>query len=312
MLEQRRNILITGGTGSLGSALVARWYGHHNLTVLSRDWLKQSKMRQLYPDISYTLADICNYDAVYQACKGQGILIHAAAIKDVAYGEQHPTEIARVNIQGSEIVARAWANAKWSVHPTTNLFPLEPRKALLISTDKAPSAINGYGSSKFLAERIFLAFGYGAIRYGNVISSNGSFLQVWKALIESGQPIIARDPNPTRFALSLSQAVDLVEDALSQPPGIYAPHSLPAFSLADVVEVFRRRYDCTVHYEGLLKGEKQHEVLISEGEKAMRASDLLAEVVHRDYAGLYNVARERLNSATAPRLGREEIEAWLS
>lgn len=309
MLEQRQNILITGGTGSLGSALVARWYDDHNITVLSRDPHKQERMKAQYPRVQFVLADICNFDKVGESCHGQTVLIHAAALKTVHLGEAYPDEYARVNIEGSRVVARAWNMMRVNL----SLSPLTlgiKRKALMIGTDKQVSPVNTYGMSKGMASSIFTSYGHSVIRYGNVVSSNGSFLQVWKSRIESGQPIIARNPNPTRFALSLDQAVDLVEDSLSQPPGIYIPHSLPAFSLADVVEVFRQRYDCKVQYEPLLKGEKQHEILLAEGERAERVSDLLAKVAHE--CNLRYEDRIPYHSATAPRLEREEVEAWLS
>lgn len=299
MLEQPRNILITGGTGSLGSALVARWYDHHNLTVLSRDPHKQERMRAEYPGARFVLADICDYETVKGACLGQDILVHSAALKVVSSGEANPTEYTRVNVQGSLTVARAWREV------------VGKHRALLINSDKSCAPIQAYGGTKLLSEHIFREFGYSSIRYGNVVSSNGSFLHVWKSRIESGLPIIARTPTPTRFALSLNQAVDLVEDALSQPPGIYIPHSLPAFSLDEVIEVFKSRYDCKVEYEALLKGEKQHEVLLAEGEGNERVSDKLARIVYA-YEPEKWMGESRFNSKMAPRLGREEIEAWLS
>lgn len=307
MLDTRKNILITGGTGSLGSALVARWHQNHNITVLSRDWLKQARMKRLYPGVTFTLADICDRDAVSRACIGQDILVHCAALKDVRAGEENPGEYIRVNIEGSKVVSSAW---KMTTPYILEQIGYSNRPALYINSDKACSPLNHYGVTKKAGESLFINAGFSSIRYGNVISSNGSFLQVWKSRIESGQPIIARTPTPTRFALSLDQAVDLVQDALSQPPGIYIPHGLPAFLLADVVDVFKRRYDCKVHYEELLQGEKRHEILLAEGELAERMSDLLARVVYT-YEPDKRMEQFRFNSKTAPRLGREEIEAWL-
>lgn len=303
MLDTRKNILITGGTGSLGSALVARWHQNHNITVLSRDWLKQAAMSTRYPSVNFVLADICNYDAVYEACLGKEILIHAAAIKDVTIGERQPGEITRVNVGGTETVAKAWREA-WGRSLPGGCAGLSPRKALLVSTDKACSPVNTYGMTKGIASSLFLSYGYSVIRYGNVIGSNGSFLPAWQKRIAQGLPIKVRMPSPTRFALTIEQAVELIEDALEQPQGyIYAPHSLPAFEIRDVAN----HLGALLEYEPLLPGEKQHEVLLAEGEGAVRVSNSLA-LVTWDTGGM---EQARFCSRTAERIRGEEVLKWL-
>lgn len=295
MLEQRQNILITGGTGSLGSALARHWYGKHNITILSREIHKQEALKAELPDARFVLTDICDYGKVWSACVGQDILIHAAALKHVSAGEQNPGEYARVNIFGSETITRAWQETSGRKRP-----------ALLVSTDKAPNSINAYGSSKFIAERLFLAAGYSAIRYGNVMSSNGSFLPIWQKRIKEGLPIKVRTPSPTRFVLSLEYAVELIEDALPLSQGfIYVPHGLSAISVKDVAQSL----GAMIEYEPLLPGEKQDEVLIAEREGAGQASDLLARVVSPEEG---DMDRERFCSATARQMTGEEVLGWLS
>lgn len=298
MLQQRQNILITGGTGSLGSALARHWYTKHNITILSREIHKQEALKAELPGAVFHLADICDYAKVRRACEGQDVLIHAAALKHVMAGETNPAEYARVNVFGSEVATRAWRDENGQY--------AGEGKVILVSTDKAPSSANTYGASKFIAERLFLSHGFSVIRYGNVVGSNGSFLPLWQKRIEQGLPVKVRTPAPTRFALTIAQAIDLIEDALTQPQGfIYAPHSLPAFKISDVAESLGAK----VEYEPLLPGEKQDEVLIAEREGARRVSNLLAQVVMPEQG---DMDRERFCSATARRMTGEEVLMWLS
>jgi UDP-N-acetylglucosamine 4,6-dehydratase len=307
MHEHRLNILITGGTGSLGSALARHWYPHHNLTILSREIHKQEALKAELPDARFVLADICDYDKVCQACRGQDVLIHAAAAKNVFQGEQNPGEYARINVMGTEVVARAWRDAMASLHPVTRLAPLEPRKAILIGTDKQVAPINVYGHSKAIATSIFLSYGYSVVRYGNVMSSNGSFLPIWQKRIKDGLPLKVRTPNPTRFILSLTQAIALIEDALKQSQGfVYIPHSLPAIDIKDVAVSLGAK----IEYESLLPGEKQHETLLGERELAEEVSDLLARVVYV-CSRFDRMELSRFNSATARRMSGEEVLEWL-
>lgn len=299
--QQRLNILITGGTGSLGSALARHWYNTHNLTILSREIHKQEALKAELPNARFVLADICDYPKVWNACVGQDVLIHAGALKNVFQGEQNPGEYARVNIQGTEVVARAWQETAGTRQSDTGYRSLNPRRAILIGTDKQVSPINAYGHSKALATCLFVSSGFSAVRYGNVMSSNGSFLPIWQKRIRDGLPLKVRLPAPTRFILSLTQAIALIEDALLQPQGyIYVPHGLPAISIKDVAESL----GATIEYEPLLPGEKQDEVLIAEREGAKQVSNLLAQVVMPEQG---DMDRERFCSATARRMMGEEV-----
>lgn len=276
------NILITGGTGSLGSALARKWYADgHNLTILSRNPHNQAKLTKELPNATFVLTDICNYGEVRRACTGQDVLIHAAAIKQVDVGEYHPIEFGRVNWQGSVTVANAWAEThrtySWDEDGMQKPLPTMPRKALLISTDKAVCAINAYGKSKALAESSFRKFDYSVLRYGNVVESRGSFLNAWQACAEGGSPLTVRSPEPTRFFLRMEDAIALIEDALTvmdDHNGIFVPRNLAAFSVWDVAVEFNQE----MKYEPLLPYEKRDEWLVAVGEDAIPVSDLLCEI----------------------------------
>lgn len=274
---ERKRILVTGGTGSLGTALVRHWYGHHELTVLSRDPHKQVKMSADFPDVRFILTDICNTGEVRRACIGQDVLIHACALKDVTTGEFHPSEFARVNVQGTITVAEAWARS-WREYEFGSYAAMPPRKALLISSDKACSALNGYGADKKRGESIFRKYDYSVLRYGNVVESSGSFINKWKQAIAEGKPIKVREPEPTRFLLRMDDAIALIEDALNlierNGNGIFVPHGLKAFSVWQAAAALKT----AVEYEPLLPYEKRHEQLVAEGEVPVRESELLSRI----------------------------------
>ncbi len=264
-------ILITGGTGSLGSYLARKWYAEgHIITILSRDPHKQEALDKELPNAVFCLSDITNKSKVERACIGQDIVIHAAALKQVNWGGYHPSEFTRVNVEGSIAVAEGWFNT----HKRINF----PGKALLISSDKAVQALNAYGSSKKMAEAVFRRSDYSVVRYGNVVESNGAFLKYWKKAIANNEFIILRQPEPTRFFLTLKDAMGLITDALrliDDHNGIFVPHSLKAFSIWDVAKAVD--YD-KVKYEPLLPYEKKDEILVADGECAVQVSPLLAEI----------------------------------
>ena len=277
------HILITGGTGSLGSALVSRWSESHDITVLSRNPHNQATLKRIAPNVAFVLSDICDKGEIKGACEGQDWLIHTAALKQVDVGEFHPSEFFRVNTFGSKVVSEAWAET----HTKEN------RMALLISSDKAVSSLNCYGSSKHLATALFRRKGFSVIRYGNVVDSRGSFLEIWKKQIEEEKPIMVREPEPTRFFLTLNDAVDLVEDALIQMAGmpddgaIFVPYGLRAFSILEVAQYIAKEYGCDIEYESLLPYEKAHEILIANGEGAISLSSLLAIVTPKWESSAY-------------------------
>lgn len=275
---ERKRILITGGTGSLGSALARKWYSEgHKITIINKDPHRMAALKAQLPNATYVLTDICNRDEVWRACLGQDILVHCAACKQVDVGEYFPNEYSRVNVEGTATVAEGWALARRRVGPD-DVAPMEPRKALLISTDKAVSCLNAYGASKALATAIFRRYDYSVIRYGNVCESNGSFVQKWKQALTEGKPVKVRQPEPTRFLLRMADAVALIEDALDLVErggnGIFVPHGLKAFSVWQAAAALKAK----VEYEPLLPYEKRHEMLVAEGEIAVRESELLSRI----------------------------------
>lgn len=256
-------VLITGGTGTLGEALTTRMLADgYQVSVLSRDAHRQSAFSQKYPLVRCFLADICDYDAVLRACSGQDIVIHAAALKQVDYGEFAIDEFSRVNITGTEVVARAADMAGVA-------------RALFISSDKAVQPLNFYGVTKAVGERIWLDHNnrdgssamFSAVRYGNVAGSNGSVLQVWRKRLASGQPIIVRSPDTTRFFMTVQDALVMVELALEHMRGgeIFVPTMTPAFALHDLALAVVPDRDKWITMP-LGPREKQHEVLIAPGE----------------------------------------------
>ena len=293
------NILITGGTGSLGSALARKWYAAgHRITIFSRDPQKQQNLASELPEAIFILADICNQAEVRRACTGQDILIHAAAVKQADSGQYHPKEFGRVNFVGSIVVTEAWreVQARGDYEGGGTAASL-PRKAVLISTDKAVHSTLTYGASKKLAEGVFREANLSVLRYGNVITSAGSFLHAWKRALGAGKHITTRTPHPTRFLLTMETAIALIEDALDLIPrignSIFIPHNLKAFSIQDVAWATGAEIDSV----SLLPYEKQHEMLLAQTEGAERVSDLLSRVYpawNEDYLKFTSDRAERL------------------
>lgn len=291
------NILVLGGTGSLGSELTRFFSSDENkdwvekVTVFSRDAHKQAALRaQVSPDrVNFILGDICDYAGLERACKDQRIVIHTAALKYVSDGERQVNEFVRVNIDGSLNVIRACQS--------NNIGSV-----LFISSDKAVDPINLYGRTKAVGEDLFVSNGYSVLRYGNVVNSNGSFLHVWKDQIQKRFNLELRQPEPTRFFLTIEDAVNLVEDALTRlTPGaaVYVPANLRSFSIWDA-------FLCTGYPHSketdLLPGEKKDEVLVSDHENGVVVSKYLAKVT-KGYAG--ELDRAQYCSLTAPRLSEK-------
>lgn len=293
------NILITGGTGSLGSELVKVFTTQgHAVTVLSRDPHKQAKLLAEYPQVNAILGDVRDYTRVLFAMQGQQKVVHAAANKRVDLGETNPEEYFSVNVEGTQNVARA-------------AIACGVRQALLIATDKACCATTLYGVTKHLATGVWLSklnsgVEFCALRYGNVVNSNGSVWQVWQERVAGGLPLVVREPEPTRFFMCKTEAVALVLNVLLhiRNGGIFVPGNTPAFSLWDLArELQPESRWCR---ELLGPGEKQHEVLVAPTEYIEQITEDLwcidpkrAKAVHSIPAQFY--------SETAPRLDAKEV-----
>ena len=290
-------ILITGGSGTLGTALLNQWHRKHQITVISKDPHRQARLFAKYPHVRFILCDICNQQAVLEACREQDTLIHAAAIKDIIYSEKQPIEASRVNAGGTANVARCWTATG------------QDRPAIVISSDKAVSPLNSYGADKKRAESIFRNYGYSALRYGNVVVSQGAFLEKWKALHAQGKFVPVRvsfqtKESPTRFFVSLDHAVRMVEEALDLPQsGVFVPRGLSAFQVMDVAEAL----DYPVVYKPLLPGEKLHEELVARGEGIEAASPILGRISDNSYWPADDDYRGAYISNTAPRLSSEKV-----
>ena len=265
-------LLITGGTGSLGHALV-----HHflkatdwRLVVLSRDELKQAHMREAIPDarLDFRLGDVRDQARLNLAFYGCDAIVHAAALKRVDAVAGEPVEVFKTNVLGTWNVLQA---------ALTNHVP----KVLLISSDKACYPINAYGASKFAAESLTVSFNtYGhpqgtrasAVRYGNVLGSRGSVIHVWRNQLARGKTLTVTHPDMTRFIITMTQAVALVHACLDSMEGgeVFVPR-LPAAKLMDIAQAMAAG---PVSVTGLRPGgEKLYETMLTE-EESHRSVDV--------------------------------------
>lgn len=269
-------LLITGGTGSFGNAVLARFLSSKldEIRVFSRDEKKQEDMRiALKSDkVKFYIGDVRDFGSVNEAMRGVDYVFHAAALKQVPSCEFYPMEAVRTNIQGTENVTRA-------------AIDNAVRRCVVLSTDKAVYPINAMGMSKALAEKVMVAKSrlcdpsktvLAATRYGNVMASRGSVIPLFVEQILGGKPITITDPQMTRFLMSLEDSVDLVLHAFQNAePGDIFVQKAPASTVADLatalIELFGRKTD--VKIIGTRHGEKLYESLISREEMA-RAVDL--------------------------------------
>jgi UDP-N-acetylglucosamine 4,6-dehydratase len=291
------NMLITGGTGSLGALLVKKYTGlGHNVTVLSRDAHKQALLAAEVP-CRMLLGDICDRRTVARAVHGQDVVIHAAALKRIERGATDPEEYLRVNTIGAQVVVQEAALA-------------EVREFLLISTDKVVDPSTFYGLTKALAETICLSYNkymrVAALRYGNVMDSAGSFWWLWKALLADDQPIPVRQPFPTRFILTKKQAIELVAEALTVMLGgeVFVPRYIKAVAMDDIARTLTHEDNWQIM--PLQANEKLHEVLVGSMEHCRVASAGLTMLATTDYD---DTLKPFYCSATAPRMtGKDAVK----
>lgn len=260
---QNKTILITGGTGSLGKELVKRLKNYNcNIIVYSRDEGKQALSFSGDSRVLTIIGDIRDYDKLLVSFKKHkpDYVIHTAALKRIDDMEFHPDECVKTNILGSENVARAALESG-------------VQKCILISTDKACQPVNVYGSSKFIAERIFTNYDFNSsgtifssVRYGNVIASRGSFIPLWMEMINDNKKIRVTDTEMTRFLFTLDDAVDTVLNALYNSVGgeVFVP-KINSYTIMDVVNALSRITNKQVQYDvvGIRPGEKLHEDMLA-------------------------------------------------
>ncbi len=261
-------IFLTGGTGSLGQALLARseregW--DCEWTIFSRTEAKQAEVRPLYPQHNYVLGDVAKEQDVQMAIRGHDIVIHAAAYKMVPQAEVNSLSAISVNVIGSGNIAR--------------LAVLSGiKKVLGISTDKACAPINLYGMTKATMEKLFQdachwgATQFNCVRYGNVLGSTGSIVPLWQRQVSDGDCITITDGRMTRFWLTLDDAVDLVLAGLAETePGTVIVPKAPASTMAALARAVAP--STTIKVIGTRPGEKIHEQLLH-GSESMHADDI--------------------------------------
>ena len=262
-------LLITGGTGSFGNAVLRRFLntGIREIRIFSRDEKIQDDMRtKLQNDkVKFYIGDVRSYDSIRQAMTGVDYVFHAAALKQVPSCEFYPMEAVRTNIMGTENTMRAAADAG-------------VKRFVLLSTDKAVYPINAMGISKSMAEKVVRAYSrtlpedstvFNITRYGNVMASRGSVIPLFVEQIKEGKQLTVTDPTMTRFLMSLDEAVDLVIYAfLNGNQGDTFIPIAPASTIYDLAKAVSSifNYDKDVRVIGTRHGEKKHETLISREE----------------------------------------------
>lgn len=271
-----KTLLITGGTGSFGNAVLQRFIDTDisEIRIFSRDEKKQEDMRIALKNekVKFYIGDVRDYNALDDALQGVDYVFHAAALKQVPSCEFYPMEAVRTNVLGTENVMRA-------------AIAHQVERCVVLSTDKAVYPINAMGISKAMMEKLMVAKSrlcasgrtvLCATRYGNVMASRGSVIPLFLEQLRAGKPVTITDPNMTRFLMSLEESVDLVLYAFEHArPGDIFVQKAPASTVGDLAEAMQRmfqRYSET-RVIGTRHGEKLYETLVSREEMA-RAEDL--------------------------------------
>lgn len=271
-----KTLLITGGTGSFGNAVLKRFLDTDikEIRIFSRDEKKQDDMRKQYKNdkIKFYIGDVRNLESIRDAVKGVDFIFHAAALKQVPSCEFFPMEAVRTNVLGTDNVLTAGIDAG-------------VKKIVCLSTDKAAYPINAMGTSKAMMEKVIVAKSRNiqpedtticCTRYGNVMASRGSVIPLFIEQMKAGQTITVTDPNMTRFLMNLDEAVDLVLFAFEHAKqGDLFVQKSPASTIADLAEALKKLFksDIEVRIIGTRHGEKAHETLMTREEKA-KAEDM--------------------------------------
>ena len=264
-------LLITGGTGSFGNAVVTKFLntGIKEIRIFSRDEKKQDDMRNAYRNnkLKFYIGDVRDYDSVYSTMYGVDYVFHAAALKQVPSCEFFPVEAVKTNILGTENVLNA-------------AISQNVRKVIVLSTDKAVYPVNAMGMSKALMEKVMTAKSRTVnekkivlcgTRYGNVIASRGSVIPLFVEQIKAGKPLTITDPNMTRFIMSLKNAIDLVLYAFQNgKAGDIFVQKAPACTIGDLAIAVKGLFVAKneVKIIGTRHGEKLFETLLNREEMA--------------------------------------------
>lgn len=263
-------LLITGGTGSFGNAVLRRFLNSDvkEIRVFSRDEKKQDDMRAAYKSskLKFYIGDVRDYQSILSATRGVDYIFHAAALKQVPSCEFHPLEAVKTNVLGTENMLEAAINS-------------QVQRVVVLSTDKAVYPINAMGISKAMMEKVAVAKSRSSgdtiinvTRYGNVMSSRGSVIPLFAKQVRSGQPITITDPSMTRFMMTLDDAVDLVLYAFEHGrSGEIFVQKAPAATIAVLAAALGNILGSPSHpidIIGTRHGEKLFEVLLSREEMA--------------------------------------------
>ena len=278
-LFTNKTLLITGGTGSFGNAVLNRFLATDigEIRIFSRDEKKQDDMRHeyqaKYPEyaekIKFYIGDVRNIDSIRPAMVGVDYIFHAAALKQVPSCEFFPMEAVRTNVIGTENVLTAAIDAG-------------VKNVVCLSTDKAAYPVNAMGTSKAMMEKVIVAKSRTVdpaktkiccTRYGNVMCSRGSVIPLWIEQIRSGKPITITDPSMTRFIMSLEEAVDLVLFAFEHgASGDILVQKAPACTIETqakaVLALFDKENKSDIKIIGIRHGEKMYETLLTNEECA--------------------------------------------
>ncbi len=275
-MYKNKTLLITGGTGSFGNAVLQRFIDSElaEIRIFSRDEKKQEDMRiALKSDkVKFYIGDVRDYDSIHDALRGVDYVFHAAALKQVPSCEFYPMEAVRTNVLGAENVMRA-------------AIANEVKRCVILSTDKAVYPINAMGISKAMMEKLMLAKSrlcdpgktvLSATRYGNVMASRGSVIPLFLGQLQEGKPLTITDPNMTRFLMTLEESVDLVLYAFEHArPGDIFVQKAPASTVADLAQAMKEllKAKSEIKVIGTRHGEKLYESLVSR-EEMVRSEDL--------------------------------------
>jgi len=320
-----KTLLITGGTGSFGNAVLRRFLHTEikEIRIFSRDEKKQEDMRIALANdkVKFFIGDVRDYNSIFHAMENVDYVFQAAALKQVPSCEFYPLEAVKTNILGTENVINA-------------AIASGVERSITLSTDKAVYPINAMGMSKALMEKVVVARSrftdpkrttLCCTRYGNVMASRGSFIPLFVDQIKSGQPLTITDPNMTRFLMSLDDAVDLVVYAFSNGgQGDTFVQKAPASTIRDLAQALIELFesDNEIKVIGTRHGEKLYESLLTREEKA-RAEDLPgyyripADNRDLNYNKYFSEGKEEVsetldyNSHNTERLDVEQVKAKL-
>ncbi|PQD96171.1 UDP-glucose 4-epimerase [Pradoshia eiseniae] len=279
---KNKTLLITGGTGSFGNAVMKRFLDTDikEIRIFSRDEKKQDDMRKLYKNdkLKFYIGDVRDLASVKNAMYGVDYIFHAAALKQVPSCEFFPMEAVKTNIIGTDNVVTA-------------AIECGVKKVICLSTDKAAYPINAMGISKAMMEKVFVAKAKTVnpdqtlicgTRYGNVMASRGSVIPLFIEQIKNGQPLTVTDPTMTRFLMSLEEAVELVIFAFQNAQaGDIMVQKSPASTVGDLAQALKELFevDNEIKVIGTRHGEKSFETLLTREEK----------IVSTDMGGFYRV-----------------------